>query len=280
MSDLPLLVLGATGRIGGAMRALDPVAGLLPVWQSRAVKPGFLAWDILAEPCPNGAATGVVLCLAGVIRGSDSALALNEALALAACRAATVQGARHVFLVSSAAVYAPSDGALHEDLPLFPPAPYGKAKAAMERAALAMMPLDGPGLTILRIGNIAGFDALLGGMRADVQPRLDPVEGQDKGPVRSYIGPVTLARLLMQLAELAAWGIRLPRILNIAAAPVAMGDLLDAAAADWAFGPDNLNVIPRVELDITRLKNIVDLPSDAGQAAVMVGEWQGLKICD
>ena len=260
------------------MRMGDPVAGLLPVWQSRAPKPGFLTWDILAEPCPDGAAAGVVLCLAGVIRGSESVLALNEALALAAFRAAIAQGARHVFLVSSAAVYAASDGALHEDTPLSPSAPYGKAKAAMERAALAMMPQGGPGMTILRIGNIAGFDALLGGMRADVQTRLDPVKGQDKGPVRSYIGPVTLARVLMQLAVLAGQGVRLPRVLNIATAPVSMGDLLDAAAADWAFGAENPDVIARVELDITRLKNLVDLSPDAGQAAAMVAEWQGLNI--
>jgi hypothetical protein len=110
----PFLVLGATGRIGQAMRRHAPLDGLDAVWQSRLPSPGYLAWDILAGRCPEGTAAGVV----------------------------------------------------------------------------------------------------------------------------------------------------------------AMGDLLDAAGAEWTFGPKNPKVIPRVELDITCLQNLVDLPPDAGQAATIVAEWR------
>jgi len=268
----PFLVLGATGRIGQAMRRHAPLDGLDAVWQSRLPSPGYLAWDILAGRCPEGTAAGVVMCLAGVIHGTAAELALNTDLALAACSTAQAIGAPHVFLASSAAVYGPSGRAVPEDAALAPPGAYGEAKRAMEQAALAMMPQGR--LTILRIGNIAGFDTLLGGLRPGVPARLDPVEGQAGGPIRSYIGPVTLARVLSQLATLAAQGAALPSVLNIGAGAVAMGDLLDAASAEWTFGPKNPKAIPRVELDITCLQNLVDLPPDAGQAATMVAEWR------
>jgi nucleoside-diphosphate-sugar epimerase len=274
MSDAtPLLVIGATGRIGRAMRRHG--GALRPIWQARRPLPDHLTWDILTGFCPDGAAAGVVLCLAGVIRGMDAELAINTDLALAACRAAVAQGARHVFITSSAAVYGAGAGVLAEDAAPAALHPYGAAKAAMEKAVLAAMPADGPRLTILRIGNIAGMDALLGGLQDGVMARLDPVAGRAGGPIRSYIGPQTLARVLSRLMVLAAQGAVLPPVLNIAAGPVAMADLLDAAGAQWAYGPPNPSVIPQVVLDITRLQRLVDLPPDAGQAAVMVAEWRG-----
>jgi nucleoside-diphosphate-sugar epimerase len=271
----PLLVMGATGRIGRALQR-HGVPEMEPIWQSRSDVPGYLPWDVLARPCPEGAASGVVLCLSGVIRGTPAQLEANTALALAACDAAIAQGARHVFIASSAAVYGLSDAPLAEDAVPAPMAPYGVAKLAMEHAAVLHMQGATPGLTLLRIGNIAGFDALLGNVRHGFTARLDPAAGQS-GPVRSYIGPITLARVLTQLAGMAAQGVALPPVLNVAAAPIAMGDLLDAAGADWHFGPHNPQVINRVELDIHRLQPLVDLPAAAGQAATMVAEWRELN---
>lgn len=277
---MPLLVLGGTGRIGRTLRGQAEMfsnVGVRPIWQSRKASPGFLQWDVLAEPCPSGAAAGVVLCLAGVVGGTADDLVQNEALAMAACKAAATQGARHVFLTSSAAVYGRSDVPLTE---LTVPAPtnaYGRAKLAMEQAALGWHPADGPGLTILRIGNIAGLDALLGGLRPNKDVRLDPVVGHDGGPVRSYIGPQTLGFILTRLVRLAAVGRALPKILNIAAAPsVKMGDLLTAAGIAWQFGPPNADVIAKVELDMSLLAGYVDLPPLAGHAEVIVKEWRGL----
>lgn len=277
---MPLLIMGGDGRIGQALRAQAlafEAVGVRPLWQSRSPKPGAMTWDILAEPCPQGAASGVILCLAGVIRGTPETLALNEALAMAACRAAAVQGARHVFLASSAAVYGASDMALSEQAIPAPLGDYGRAKLAMENTALGWQQPDGPGLTILRIGNIAGLDALLGGLKPGQPAQLDPVIGQSGGPVRSYIGPLSLGAVLVQLVGNAVAGKPLPKILNIAGAPpVRMGDLLDAAGADWRYGAPNPAVLPKVELDVRLLAECVDLPPSAGQAAAMVAEWRDL----
>lgn len=272
---MPFLVMGATGRIGQVIRGQTLAPELRPIWQSRRPKSGFLTWDMLAEPCPNGAASGVTMCLAGVIQNGPGDLAQNESLALAACRAAVEQGGKHVFLASSAAVYGSSPNLLREDTSLAPIGAYGEAKAAAERSAQAALAGGEPGLTILRIGNIAGLDALLGAMKPDVPVRLDAVAGQPGGPVRSYIGPVSLARVLVQLAGLAARGVVLPRVINVAAGAVSMADLLDAAGANWSFGGLNPTVIPRVEMDVTVLHHLVDLPPQAGDPAAMVAEWRG-----
>ncbi|MDZ4136856.1 MAG: NAD-dependent epimerase/dehydratase family protein [Paracoccaceae bacterium] len=276
---MPLLVLGATGRVGQILRRQWPAglgSGLRPIWQARAARPGFVSWDILKRPCPLLAGSGgVVLCLAGVTGGPG--LTQNTALALAACAAARRIGARHVFIASSAAVYGPGlPMNLAEDAPLRPVNAYGVAKRAMEAAVG-----DQPGITMLRIGNIVGADALLGQALPD-QPAsgqvvLDPVPGQPGGPVRSYIGPVTLAAVLARLCGLAVRGEALPRALNIAAPPpVAMADLLTAAGIGWRFGPENPGVVARVGLDTRRLAGLVEIAPDAGQPGVMVAQWRGL----
>lgn len=293
---LPLLVIGGTGRIAGMLRAAwakAPPPRLRPIWQARAPREGFLTWDILGGPCPAGAATGIVLCLAG---GRSDTPETAAALALAALRAARDQGGRHVFIASSAAVYGPGVG-LAEDAEPRPANPYGMAKLAMERAAMAFIaasrdkappsppvgegwgggaPSGTPGLTLLRIGNVAGCDALLGGNhRGPVI--LDPVQGQDGGPVRPYIGPASLAQVIATLCAGAAAGAALPRLLNIAAPrPVAMADLLTSAGMDWAYGPPNPQVIPAVTYDTTALQSLVALPPQASDPATMVAEWRHL----
>lgn len=277
---VPLLVMGATGRIGRVLRqcwASDAPQGVQAIWQARLQAPGYIGWDILAEPCPVAAAQGVVLCLAGVVPGSTGQMVQNINLALTACHAAQVQGARHVFLASSAAVYGPASAALRETDAPNPRAAYGIAKYEMEQAVLDWQHPEGPGVTILRIGNIVGLDALLGRERRGAAVWLDVVPGQTDGPIRSYIGPMTLAMVLARLVELAAQGVALPQVLNVAVSPaVSMGALLDAAGLEWGFGPPNPAVLPRVELDTTLLQGLVALPADAGKPDVMVAEWRGL----
>lgn len=271
---LPLLVLGSTGRLGGFLRRGWPFAmrgGLRPVWQARDGRPGCLRWDILTEPAPPWA-SGVVLALAGGRQVPD----VNVAVALRALQAAADQGGRHVFLCSTAAVY-PGGSGLSEDMALAPVSDYGAAKAAMEDAALEFTARHGgPGLTILRIGNVAGADALLGARR-DGPVVLDPTP-DGRGPVRSYIGPMTLGAVIARLCVMAAEGAALPKVVNIATPlPATMAALAEAAGLEWRWGPVNPAVIPEVVFDTRRLQSLVKLPPTASSPMVMVKEWRQMQ---
>ncbi|WP_226341117.1 NAD-dependent epimerase/dehydratase family protein [Gemmobacter serpentinus] len=277
-----ICVLGANGKIG---RILQRAWADQPVfWQGRQgqVTKG-LRWSLLEDAAPPAPAPDLVLInLAGVVRGSDEDLNKNRDLAAAACDLADRWQARHVFHCSSAAVYGAAglDGLLlAEDGPARPISGYGAAKLAMERSVAARLRDGGPGQTCLRIGNIVGADALIGNGRAGEDVRLDPVLGQPQGPLRSYIGPAALARVLAGLADLAQRGADLPAVLNIAAPGlVGMADLLRAASIRWHWGAENPQVLGRVGLDTARLEAL--LPGIAGRAdaAAMVAEWRDMGL--
>ncbi|PZX59028.1 NAD-dependent epimerase/dehydratase family protein [Cereibacter changlensis] len=272
---MQLLVLGANGRIGRELRRIWPrdlPGGLRPLWHSRNA--GF-RWDMLAEPFPGMEPGGVVLNLAGVT-DARRPVTQNIDLAMAACAAAEAAGARHLFLLSSAAVYgAHPTYDFREIDPPAPANPYGRAKLEMEQAAQDWASPGKPGLTILRLGNVVGADALLGRARPGAPVLLDPAPGQEGGPLRSYIGPRSLASVLARLAALAAEDAPLPQLLNLAAAPpVSMRALLEAAGLDWRWGPETPDVIPRVGLDTRLLQGLCPLPPGAGDPAAMVAEWR------
>lgn len=279
-----MIVIGATGRLGRMFQAIWKDRADV-VWQCRRDAPaGWLQWDILAEPCPSGAIApgSVVLCLAGVTRGDAAALSLNRALALAVCRAAAEAGAAQLLIASTIAVYGPGrpGGApFREEDPAAPQNPYGRAKAKMEDAVLRWHADAGPqapGVTLLRIGNVIGADALIGGADA-AEVVLDPVPGQAGGPQRAAIGPVALARVLEGLAARALAGHALPDLLNIAApGAVAMADLLQAAGLPWRYGPENPHVLARAAMDTSRLEALLPGLAGDGSAADMVAQWRSL----
>lgn len=269
-----VLVLGATGRIGGILRRYG---GAGAIWQCRGRAPdtqhNWSAFDPLAEPARLAhAAAGcdAILCLAGVINARDGDLADNTALAEAAIRAAAGAGAR-VLLASSAAVYGNQPGRLVETAPLCPASPYGRAKVDMEARGAALGAELGVAVTSLRICNIAGLDAILGGWRPGFT--LD-VFADGQSPRRSYIGPRTLARALGQLLA----DPNLPSALNVAGpAAVGMGDLLNTAGLDWTARPAPDTAIPSVELDTTALQQHVPLTPADGDPARMVAQWRALQ---
>ena len=268
------LVLGATGRIGTILRRYR-LAGA--VWQCRGrapdARPGWCEIDPLTEPerlARAAADCAAILCLAGVTNAHGGDLADNAALAEAAVRAGGKTGAR-VLLASSAAVYGNQPGRLAETAPLRPAAPYGRAKVEMEARGIALGGGLGVPVTALRICNIAGLDAILGGWRPGFA--LD-VFADGRSPRRSYIGPLTLARVLEGL--LAAPD--LPPVLNVAGpAAVGMGDLLDAAGLGWTARPAPDTAIPSVELDTAALDRHVPLDAADGDPVRMVAEWRSLE---
>ncbi|AOZ70393.1 hypothetical protein LPB142_14530 [Rhodobacter xanthinilyticus] len=278
-----LLILGGTGRLGGLLRRAwggGAEAGIAPVWQTRGAAPGAGDWlrvDPLAEPEALAAAAraaDVILCLSGVTAGDAKALSLNVTLAEAAVAAAEAAG-RPVFLASSAAVYGagapPGPEGWAEGDALAPAAPYGAAKAAMEAACGGR-----PGIVILRIGNVAGADALLGRAAPEGGRGLD-IFADGIGPRRAYIGPQALARALARLTRLAAAGADLPAVINLALpGTVAMEALLTAAGAPYTARPAPPGAIAEVALDCARAVALGLVPEAPVRAPALIADLMSL----
>jgi len=273
-SQKPILILGATGCVGRALRRVwsgDARAAPAVLWQRRdaAQHPGDVVWDILNGAAPDLPPLAGIVSLAGVTRGD--ALSDNTALARAACDLAQHQGCR-LLVASSQAVYAASPALgrrdLTEDDANGDPQGYGGAKLAME-AAVAAHPHDDT--CCLRIANVAGCDMLLK-VAASGDVWLDRF-ADGTGPLRHYIGPVTLARVLRTL--LARDG-PLPRAVNLAQpGPVAMADLLGAAGVPFAWQDAPSTALPRMTLDLTRLAALCRLPAATPAGLIAEGRAGG-----
>jgi nucleoside-diphosphate-sugar epimerase len=268
-----LLVTGAAGRVGRALRAVwgENLAGSMPIlWQSRSLEGAAgLCWDIGQNPPPSLPTGLIVLHLAGKTSGTPEVLAQNATATEAVCAATLVARGAHVFVMSSAAVYAPGPLPLSEDVAPAPVSPYGVAKLAAERVAAAVLAGSGTGLTILRLANLAGADALLGNAAPGKMVTLDPIAGQAGGPERSYIGPRVLAQVLATLILRMAAGGVLPDVINLAQQPpVSMAALLQARGQDWVFGLPRSDAVARVVLDTGRLAGLTDLPQTSPAALI------------
>jgi nucleoside-diphosphate-sugar epimerase len=268
-----VMLLGASGQLGSMLRKLWPEPDEL-VCQSRYKRPGFVSFDqcldvVAARRASKGART--VVCLSGVTprnsKQSGDPFSLNTDLALAAVQAAHDAKASRVFLLSSAAVYGQADGIQHENATCEPVSYYGRSKLDMERTALKAAAELGQAATVLRIGNVAGADAILGSWRGGME--IDSLP-DGTTPCRSYIGPETLTRVIYGLTQVAD----LPDIINIAApGSIELGGLLDAAALAWAPRCAVGNVIKKVELSTSRLERHLGSAAEHSTAAGVVAEW-------
>lgn len=246
-----ILILGGTGRIGGLLRRSWEDRGrfgIFPIWQGRRAQDGV---DVVLDPLADPAALrnavrscDVVVNLAGAPRGTAQELRQHRLLAEAALAACA--GERPLIVASSAAVYGASEGVLRETQPLAPVSAYGIAKQEMEAA------LSGASrCAVLRIGNVAGADALLGQEAPPEGFRLHVLE-QNRSLRRSYIGPQALAFALARLARLMASGVAVPPVLNLALpGTVSMAGLVEAAGFAWTASPAPSGAIASVELDVS-----------------------------
>ncbi|MDB5658882.1 MAG: hypothetical protein JWS10_1497 [Cypionkella sp.] len=267
------LIVGASGRVGRLLTQAWSQAGQTPTLQHRG-KPlnwpaAQLEWPPLrATPLDPNRFTAMIV-LAGAVRGD---LTLNAQLTEACCAAAAKAGIAQVLLASSSAIYGVNDGyPCREDTPTQPVNDYGRAKLEAEAVADQWRE-RGLSITSLRIGNVAGADALLAYLQPD-QPTLIDRFPNGAGPIRSYIGPQTLADVLATLL-----GQHLPPILNLAAPhPVAMADLAQAAGADWSYQPAPMTAHQRITLDCTRLAQHYSFTESQSEAATMVAEWQATR---
>ena len=244
------LLLGTSGRVGQALRCVAAAGlwpGAQPVWHARR-PPADVIFDLAGDIPPLPPARGVVI-LAGVTTGTEADLARNTDLALAGIALARNHGLGRVLVISSAGVYGPAESPRSETDPLLPGTHYGRAKRDMEAAVAGM------GATCLRLANVAGCDAVFGAA-AKGPVRLDRF-ADGTGPTRAYVGPVMLARLLV---DLLGHDGPLPPVLNIAAPnPLTMAEVLDAARVHFDWTPAPSGALHHLALDTTALGCLVPL---------------------
>lgn len=288
-----MLVIGATGRVGRMLChhwQHDVTAPALTMTsRSPSTVPDMLCWSPLDGPhgllnhlAQRGAdqVPAAMLVLAGVTPGAgvpDEALAGNRALAEASLHAASAAGIRRVLVASSSAVYGvdPHGAAFAETTQARPFSAYGKAKLEMETAC---QPARERGLEVcaLRIGNVAGADALLGPLTGQSAVGAEPLAidafADGMGPLRSYIGVATMARVIAALVRYPA---PLPKVLNLAAPnPVRMVAL--AKAAGWPVrrvtAPET--ACQSITLDCSLLNGLCPMSSTDSLPETMVQQWK------
>lgn len=284
-----VLVLGSSGRIGAMLRGVwsgnDPVQGTEFLYQTRKQDPLHstdLLWDVTACPVtPAVVAAGpfdCVLVLSGVVPRKGADLDLNAVLGLAGVNAAATLGAGTVLLASSSAIYGSQNDSPYNEADTPAPAnDYGRAKLVMEQQCAAHAQAVGVRLCCLRIGNVAGADALLGNgaaLGAGEALRID--EFADGGtPLRSYIGPQTLARVIESLIK--ARG-HLPQTLNVGAPePIEMTALAKAAQMPFDLVPATGKAHQYITLECAALAAFHNFAPADSDPAQMVLQWQALR---
>jgi len=271
-------------RRGWALRAHVPGREAVEwVFQTRrpfADHPEDILWDLLG-PVPaglrGGTAFDAMIALAGVVPRTGADLSQNSVIGQAAVQVAGALGIPLVLLASSSAVYGTAlDRACREDDRPDPTGAYGLAKLEMEQQSAARAADLGITLCALRIGNVAGADALvLNGAALSVGAALKLDHFADGGtPRRSYIGPQTLCDVLCTLVQA---GDALPPTLNIAApVPVTMLALAQAAgfAVDLvqAQGAAHQNMT----LECAALAALHGFRAEDSTPEEMIRQWRGV----
>lgn len=284
MNELKLILVGAGGRVG---RLLIPAFEMLGAKQhvvlSHRGAAGMagggpeLIWDPTAGDVPLSDWTGehgvpdAMLVLAGSTPSTGSDMARNIEVAQAVQTAARKAGIKRILLASSSAVYGRGRPQAWQEADLTEPTnAYGKAKLAMELACA------GPDTCALRIGNVAGADALLTNpARPLVIHRFADAKGQPHGPRRSYIGPQSFARVVLALSDLSQ---PLPSVLNLATPePVDMADLAQAADLPWGWQDAPTGAIGNLTLDCAALAAICGFDPSESRAEMLVGQWKSCR---
>jgi len=187
-------------------------------------------------------------------------------------------GVAHVVLASSAAIYGAGTGTPFDenDTP-HPLNEYGVSKAAMEAAALSFASAHpSPAITILRISNVAGADALTAAATRNIAENTAmPLHRFPDGaaPERSYIGPQDLFQAVRALADPFDGP---PRIVNVAhPQSVTLDAVLTAyrkhmfPSLEWVDEPVPAGVPQRITLATNQMCQQTELPAYTDPADAM-----------
>ena len=281
------IFVGASGRVGQMLMKHwqdEMPDNLRIIPQSRDIDlPDAVIWSPLDGPDAlvawvkeNGPIDGM-FSFAGVTPGPNCVLSDNAALAQACLSAASAVAIPSVLFASSSAVYGVGDGTpMKEDTALNPVNDYGRAKVDAETVCSEWRD-KGINVTVLRIGNVAGADALLSNVAKANQSRslkLD-IFKNGGGPRRSYIGPVTLAEVLVTLANKNR---DLPHVINLGApTSISMESLLSQTDLPWnkVLAPETAH--QDILLDCSLLESLFSFSKKASDASTMLAEWYSLR---
>ena len=116
-------------------------------------------------------------------------------------------------------------------------------------------------------------DQLFGNLGAGDNPIRLHRFASGAGPMRSYVAPMDLARVILELSALPPQA--LPPVLNLTGpAPVAMADLVRAAGRglDWVAAPDG--ALPMMHLSDALLKSLAQPLAQSSDPVEMVRQWR------
>ncbi|MDO6735075.1 SDR family oxidoreductase [Octadecabacter sp. 1_MG-2023] len=274
------ILLGANGRLGTILSHFARGAGL--DWKTQARQgDADIIWsgdfgDTAADQVFQNDAT--ILNFIGETGTDKTQLeSANVDFVEQLLEKASQSNVKHVILASSAAVYGAGDGTPFKEMDQTAPLnAYGKSKAAMEHIAKDFAATSSaPKITIARIGNVAGADALLAAAhRYLADSAAMPLHRFSDGTasVRSYIGPYDFFVAIKALIPTPDTKLRTVNVVQ--QQPVSLDKLLAAYKVhllpdlNWIDEPAPNGVPHSVVLSTDTLQTIVTLenyddPADA-----------------
>ena len=285
---LTTTLLGANGKLGAILACFAKRSGLGWRTQSRTELTDLQWSGAFDDPAADSVfVQGVTLINMIGYTGPDEELLhdINIRFVKDLLVKAADTGVAHVVLASSAAVYgAGDDTPFDENHSLKPITPYGVSKSKMEDIAHRLSATStSPAITILRIGNIAGADALSAAANCQVRGGTPmPLHRFPDGTaaLRSYIGPRDLFDVVCALSEPHNGPLR---TINVAQPqPVSLDDMLRAYKTHhipqltWVDMPAPDSIPHRVTLSTDKVQSFVNSEEYDEPADAMVQQMVGV----